>query len=54
VLLRSCSCLSSNDIAERLALSEHTVKRHPANILGKLGQRSRAAAAAWGVRAGLG
>ena len=36
-----------------LWLSEHTVHRHLANILRKLNLSSRAAAAAWGVRAGL-
>jgi predicted ATPase/DNA-binding CsgD family transcriptional regulator len=45
--------LSNQEIAQRLILSEHTVHRHLANILRKLNLSSRAAAAAWGVRAGL-
>jgi predicted ATPase/DNA-binding CsgD family transcriptional regulator len=45
--------LSNSDIARQLVLSEHTVKRHLANILHKLGLSTRAAAAAWGVRTGL-
>lgn len=45
--------LSDADIAERLVLSPHTVHRHIANILRKLGLHSRAAAAAHAARAGL-
>jgi len=45
--------LSNTEIAQRLILSEHTVHRHLANILRKLDLSSRAAAAAWGTRAGL-
>ena len=45
--------LGNTDIAQRLYLSEHTVHRHLANILRKLGFSSRAAAAAWGARTGV-
>ncbi len=45
--------LSNTEIGQRLALSEHTVHRHLSNILRKLDLPSRAAAAAWGTRAGL-
>jgi len=45
--------LTNPGIARQLALSEHTVHRHLANILCKLGLSSRAAAAAWGVRTGV-
>ena len=45
--------LSNREIASSLVLSEHTVHRHVANILRKLSQSSRAAAAAHATRAGL-
>lgn len=44
--------LSNAEIAERLFLSDHTVKRHVANILTKLDLPSRAAAAAHAARLG--
>jgi pimeloyl-ACP methyl ester carboxylesterase/DNA-binding CsgD family transcriptional regulator len=45
--------LSDGQIAERLVISPHTVHRHVANILLKLRQPTRAAAAARAARAGL-
>ena len=44
--------LSNREIAFALVLSEHTVHRHVANLLRKLGDSSRAAAAAHATRAG--
>jgi pimeloyl-ACP methyl ester carboxylesterase/DNA-binding CsgD family transcriptional regulator len=44
--------LSNREIASSLVLSEHTVHRHVANILSKLTQSSRAAAAAQATRLG--
>jgi DNA-binding NarL/FixJ family response regulator len=38
--------MSDRAIAEQLVLSEHTVHRHVANILAKLGCRTRSAAVA--------
>ena len=46
--------LTNRDIAERLVLSEHTINRHVANILRKLGLNSRTAAASLAGRYGLG
>jgi DNA-binding NarL/FixJ family response regulator len=45
--------LTNHAIAQRLVLSEHTVNRHVANILRKLGLPSRAAAASLAGRHGL-
>jgi ATP/maltotriose-dependent transcriptional regulator MalT len=44
---------SNREIAERLVVSEHTVHRHVANILRKLDEPTRAAAAARATRDGL-
>ncbi len=45
--------LNNAEIAARLSLSEHTVKRHVANLLTRLGLKSRAAAAAQAAKLGL-
>jgi DNA-binding CsgD family transcriptional regulator len=42
--------MSNQEIATALVLSEHTVHRHVANVLGKLGVSSRAAAVAQAAR----
>ena len=45
--------LTNHEIASRLVLSEHTVHRHVANVLGKMGVSSRAAAVAQAARRDL-
>jgi DNA-binding NarL/FixJ family response regulator len=45
--------LSNPEIATRLKLSDHTVKRHVANLLTKLGLPTRAAAAVYAAQEGL-
>lgn len=45
--------MSNREIASTLVLSEHTVHRHVANILRKLSQSTRAAAATQAMRLGL-
>jgi ATP/maltotriose-dependent transcriptional regulator MalT len=42
--------MSNQEIADDLVLSEHTVHRHVANVLGKLGVSSRSAAVAEAAR----
>lgn len=43
---------SNEEIAARLTIAEHTVKRHVANIRAKLGAPSRTAAASYAIREG--
>ena len=45
--------MSNHEIAESLVLSEHTVHRRVANVLGKLGVSSRTAAVAQAANHGL-
>jgi len=45
--------LSNPDIAAQLKLSDHTVKRHVANLLTRLGLSSRAAAAVYAAQHGI-
>jgi DNA-binding NarL/FixJ family response regulator len=45
--------LGNKDIAEKLSISEHTIKFHIRSILGKLGAASRTEAVARGLRSGL-
>jgi pimeloyl-ACP methyl ester carboxylesterase/DNA-binding CsgD family transcriptional regulator len=52
VLRLIASGLTNREIASSLVLSDHTVHRHVANILRKLTQSSRAAAATYAMRAG--
>ena len=45
--------MSNQEVAASLVISEHTVHRHVANVLGKLGVSSRAAAVAQAARLDL-
>ena len=47
VLAQLAAGHSNKVIAQTLGVSPHTIKRHVANILGKLGASSRVQAAAW-------
>jgi DNA-binding NarL/FixJ family response regulator len=53
VLAMLAGGLSNRRIAERLAISENTVKAHVASILAKLGATTRTEAVTLGVRLGL-
>jgi DNA-binding NarL/FixJ family response regulator len=53
VLYMLASGLGNKQIADRLKISEHTVKFHVASILGKLSAGSRTEAVAIGIRRGL-
>jgi DNA-binding NarL/FixJ family response regulator len=45
--------LGNKEIAQRLNISEHTIKFHIRSILGKLGASSRTEAVSRGIRGGL-
>jgi len=45
--------LLNKEIADRLHISEHTVKFHVSSIIGKLGASNRTEAVTWGLRRGL-
>lgn len=48
------SGLSNREIAERMVISEKTVKTHVSNLLDKLGLQDRTRAAIWALKRGLG
>ena len=53
VLLRLAEGLNNSDAAERLGISEHSVKFHVQNVSKKLGVNSRVAAVVKAIRLGL-
>ena len=53
VAARIAEGLSNREIAEELVITLSTAERHVANILNKLGMRSRAQVAVWAVEHGL-
>jgi DNA-binding NarL/FixJ family response regulator len=53
VLRQVAQGFANKEIAERLHISEHTIKFHVASILGKLQAGSRTEAVTQGIRAGL-
>lgn len=54
VLRQVARGLTNHEIAERLVISEKTVKTHVSSILGKLGLADRTQAAIWALKHGLG
>lgn len=46
--------LSNREIAEKMVISEKTVKSHVSNLLDKLGLEDRTRAAIWALKHGLG
>ena len=46
--------LSNREIAEKMVISEKTVKTHVSNLLGRLGLEDRTRAAIWALKHGLG
>jgi DNA-binding NarL/FixJ family response regulator len=54
VLRWIASGLNNREIAEKLVISEKTVKTHVSNLLGKLGLEDRTRAAIWALKHGLG
>lgn len=54
VLRWIASGLTNREIAERMIISEKTVKTHVSNVLGKLGLEDRTQAAIWALKHNLG
>lgn len=53
VLRQVARGLTNHEIAERLVISEKTVKTHVSSILGKLGVADRTQAAIWALKHGF-
>jgi NarL family two-component system response regulator LiaR len=54
VLRWIASGLTNREIAERMIISEKTVKTHVSNVLSKLGLEDRTQAAIWALKHNLG
>jgi two-component system, NarL family, response regulator LiaR len=53
VLVCMAAGLTNAEIAQRLGISQYTIKGHVSNILGKLGVNSRTEAVAYALRNNL-